>query len=131
MQKPREIVFSTSAEKTVLSTYHTLQSARIAPRPRPMCPDGFAVSTSIAFCRNVLGRRDTFENRQQIDKHSYIYLVYLKIPLADVVNLKILGVSQVEKGEHRRPCVYEPCQVRWCCTAAAAVVPLLYCARSF
>ena len=34
----------------------------------------------------------------------------------------------MEKGGHRRSSVYEPCEVRWCCTGGAAVVPLLYCA---
>ena len=32
-------------------------------------------------------------------------------------------------GEHHRSYVYEGCEVRWCCTAAAAFVPLLYYAR--
>ena len=41
-------------------------------------------------------------------------------------------MSQVEKGEHRRSHVYERCEVHWwCCNAAAAVVPLLYCAGAF
>ena len=47
--------------------------------------------------------------------------------------LEIRGVSQVEKGEHRRSFVYECCGVDMCCTAAeaAAVVRLLYCADAF
>ena len=38
---------------------------------------------------------------------------------------------QVEQGEHRHFYIYERCEVHWCRTAAAAaaaVVPLLYCA---
>ena len=33
----------------------------------------------------------------------------------------------MKRGEYRRSCVHERCEVRWCCTAAAAVAPLLYC----
>ena len=52
----------------------------------------------------------------------------------NVFDLEISGVSQVEKGEHRHRrsyCnVYERCEVRRCCTAAAAAaVPLLLYAR--
>ena len=31
----------------------------------------------------------------------------------------------------RRSCLYERCEVHWCCTAAVGVVPLLYCADAF
>ena len=47
---------------------HALQSARIAPRPRPKCPDGLPVSTSLAFCLKVLERRDMFQSRRKNDK---------------------------------------------------------------
>ena len=45
-------------------------------------------------------------------------------------------MSQAEKGEHKRFCVHEPCEVRWCCAAAAVAaaavaVSLLYCADAF
>ena len=53
----------------------------------------------------------------------YIY----KVPLRDVVGLKSRGCRKLKRvdTEHRRSCVYERCEVHWCCTAAAAVVPLL------
>ena len=41
-QKPREKLLSTPAEKNTLSVRHTLNTARIAPRPRPLCPDGLS-----------------------------------------------------------------------------------------
>ena len=47
----REIVLSTPAGKKTLSACHALQSARIAPRPRPMCPAGLPVSEYLVFCR--------------------------------------------------------------------------------
>ena len=50
-----------------------------------------------------------------------------KVPLRDVVGLKSRGCRKLKRvdTEHRRSCVYERCEVHWCCTAAAAVVPLL------
>ena len=55
-------------ENKTLSACHALRSARIAPRPRPKCPDGLPVSMSLAFCLKVLVLRDTFENRRKHDK---------------------------------------------------------------
>ena len=69
MQKPREMLLSTPAGKKTLSACHALQSARIAPRPRPQSPDGLPVSTFLAFCLEVLVRRYVFENRRKNDKH--------------------------------------------------------------
>ena len=43
--------------------------------------------------------------------------------------LEVPGMSQVERGNIiRRFYAYDRCEVRLCCTAAVAVVPLLYCA---
>ena len=78
MQKPREIVLSTPAEKKSLSACHALRSARIAPRPRPQRPDGLPVSTFLAFCQKVLARVDMFENKRKSDKHNCTYTKYTR-----------------------------------------------------
>ena len=53
----REIVLSSPAENRTLRVCHALQRARIAPGPRPMCPDGLPMSGYYAFCRKVMVRR--------------------------------------------------------------------------
>ena len=52
--------------KKTWSACHALQSARIAPRPRPTYPDGLPVSTSVACCLKVLIRRDMLENGRKL-----------------------------------------------------------------
>ena len=79
MQKSREIVSSPPAGICFLRVCHALQSARIAPRPRPQSPDGNPVSTSIGFCGKVLVRRDV---RKQTKK---ITIITIHVQYANVV----------------------------------------------
>ena len=65
-----------SRRKKTLSACHALQSALIAPRPRPQCPDGLPVWNSLVICRKVLERRDMFENRRKNDNYNYTYVGY-------------------------------------------------------
>ena len=71
------------------------------------------------FCTLYAGEKSQFYNRYMVTR-SPLGCGWLENP----------GVSQVEKEEHRRFFVYERCEVHLCFTAAAAaaVVPLLYCA---
>ena len=56
-------------KKKKMSACHVLQRARIAPRPRPKCPNGLPVSTFLAFYLKVFIRTDMFENKRKNDKH--------------------------------------------------------------
>ena len=54
---------------------HALQSARIAPRPRPMCPAGVHVSEYfLRFCRKALVRREKLSKVRKFYKHTYSYM---------------------------------------------------------
>ena len=54
-----------------LSACHALQSARIAPRARPMSPAGLPVLGYFAFCRKTLVRREKLEKVRKIRKHTH------------------------------------------------------------
>ena len=57
-----------------------------------------------------------------------------KVPPRDVVDLRSRYCRKLKKGntDVSISYVHERCDVHWCCTAAAAaVVPLLYCADAF
>ena len=60
--------------KKLLSARHALQSARIAPKPRPRSPAGLPVSEYLVFCRKVLVRREKLPKVRKIDKHTYTYI---------------------------------------------------------
>ena len=44
--------------KKKMSARHALNTARIAPRPRPPCPDGLPLQKPFAFAQKALVRRD-------------------------------------------------------------------------
>ena len=67
----REIALSTPAGKKTLSACHESYSARIELKPRPHVPDGFPVSSDLAFWLKVRVRRDMIENRRKFHKHTY------------------------------------------------------------
>ena len=69
----REIVLSTPAGKKTLGACHALQSARIAPRPTPMCPAGLPVSVYLLFCLKVLVQREKLAKVRKFDKYTYTY----------------------------------------------------------
>ena len=73
----REIVLFTPAGKTTLSACHALQSAQIAPRPRPMCPGGLPVSEYSVFCREVLEK--SWQQHEKLKTY-----VYIQVGLASV-----------------------------------------------
>ena len=50
---------------------HALNTARIAPRPRPQSPDGLPLRKPLAFAQTARVRRDMTENRRKI--HSYLF----------------------------------------------------------
>ena len=65
----REIVLSTlSGKKKNVSARHALQSARMAPRPIPMCPAGLHVSEYLLFCRKGLVPRGKLAKARKLDK---------------------------------------------------------------
>ena len=75
MLKTREIVFSIPAGKKTVSARHALQSAQIAPRPRPMSPAGLPVPEYLAFSRKVLVRREKkWTQVRKNDKQTYKYI---------------------------------------------------------
>ena len=57
-----------------MSARHALQSAWIAPRPKPMCPAGLHVCDYLLFCRKVLVRREKLAKVRKFDKHTYTYI---------------------------------------------------------
>ena len=64
-------------EKKKLTARHALQSARIAPRPRPMCLAGFLVSEYLMFRRKVLLQREKLAKVRKFDEHTYIIYKYI------------------------------------------------------
>ena len=68
MQKtPGNALIHSRRKKKAFSACHALQSARMAPKPRPKCPDGLPVSTFLAVCLKLLVRR------RKNDKHNLAY----------------------------------------------------------
>ena len=70
-EKTGKLSYTLPAEKKKMSACHTSYSVRMELKPRGTCPDGLPVSTYLAFCRNVLVRRDMFERRRKF--HNYTH----------------------------------------------------------
>ena len=92
VQKPREMLVSTPAGAKPLSAYHALQSARIVPRPRPKCPDGLPVSTSLAFCLEYSYEEICSKTDEKMTNITIIH----KVPLREVAR----GVAQERNEKH-------------------------------
>ena len=60
-----------------------------------------------------------------------MYGTLFEVSLGDVVDLKSRGCRKLKRGNTGVPMCMGHREVRFCCTAAAAVVPLLYCADAF
>ena len=73
MLKPGKSSYPLPPENKPLSACHALQSVRIVPRPRPMCPAGLHVPEILVFCRKVLVRREKLATVRKFDKHTYTY----------------------------------------------------------
>ena len=73
VSKPGKSSYPLPSEKKRLSARHALQSARIAPRPGPMCPAGLPVSEYLVFGRRVLVRREKLVTVRKFDRHTYTY----------------------------------------------------------
>ena len=70
----RGIVSSTRAEKTGWSVRHALQSARIAPEPRPTCSAGLPVSTTERCAEHFSCQEMCCKRVQRNHKHNCTYI---------------------------------------------------------
>ena len=76
-KKPSNIY--TTYKKKLVSACHALQSTRIAPRPRPMCPAGLHVSEYVQFCRkSARTKREKLAKVRKFNKHTYIQITDTK-----------------------------------------------------
>ena len=97
--------------KKTLSARHELQSARMAPRPRPMCSAGLHVSVYLLFCRKVLVRREKLAKVRKIDKPTYTYSKYIPGIYFKHMNIYFIYVRMYQVRAHHpgRKCKDSSC----------------------
>ena len=64
-RNPGKSSYPLPPRKKTLSARHALNTARIAPRPRPQCSDGLPLQKTLNFAQTARVRRDVIENRRQ------------------------------------------------------------------
>ena len=62
-------------QKKTLSARHALNTARIAPRPRPQCSDGLPLQNPFGFCSNS-ARAKRYDRKQTKNSHLPLYISY-------------------------------------------------------
>ena len=85
-----------SRRKKTLSARHVSDSARIELKPRPQVPDGFPVSTYLAFWLEVLARID-LKSKTDENSQIYVYITYCVILMLDL-SLNIITVLLQDPG---------------------------------